>query len=244
MTPDVNRADQPETIRSMFGDIASRYDWANTVLSFGIHHLWRKTLVRHSAPNANMLRGMRVLDCATGTGDLAFEWERAVGTSGEVIGTDFCEEMLNQARVKASERASRVRFQGADALALPFADSEFDRVSIAFGIRNVQSPLRALSELGRVTRPGGRVEVLEFGQSQLPVWGKTFEFYSKQVLPKIGGLITGKRDAYEYLQSSSAAFPSGDQFLELARESGRFNSVRYRALSGGVAYIYSLEVSA
>lgn len=236
--PSEHAGPQPEAIRTMFGQIASRYDRANTVLSFGIHHLWRRKLVRH----ADVEAGMRVLDCATGTGDLAFEWEGAVGPTGEVIGTDFCPEMLDHARKKAQGRGSHAQFQVADAMALPFGDAQFDRVSIAFGIRNVQDPARALAELGRVTRPGGEVHVLEFGRSRMPLWGSAFALYSRQILPRVGGWITGRPQAYEYLQTSSAAFPSGDDFLDLARTSGRFGHVSFRPLSGGVAYIYRLEV--
>lgn len=230
-------AANPESIRSMFSSISSRYDLANSVLSFGIHHAWRKSVVAWSGVSA----GRKVLDCASGTGDLAFEFERAVGETGEVVGTDFCEEMLRFGVEKGLKRGSHVRFQVADVMNLPFESESFDAASIAFGIRNVADPVRGLSEMGRVVKPGGHVLALEFGQSELPLWGSLFEFYSKAILPRVGGLITGKRDAYEYLQTSSAAFPCRDAFLELARSGGCFDRVEYKPLMGGIAYIYKLR---
>jgi demethylmenaquinone methyltransferase/2-methoxy-6-polyprenyl-1,4-benzoquinol methylase len=225
-----------ETIRHMFGEVAPRYDLLNTVLSLGIHHLWRKKLVRWSGVKA----GDRVLDCATGTGDLAFEFERHLGGSGQVIGTDFCEPMLVHARAKGVQSGSHAHFDVADVTQLPFEGSSFDLASISFGIRNVSDPQRGLSELGRVVRPGGAVMVLEFGQPQIPVFSGIYEFYSTRVLPHIGGLISGQRQAYDYLQKSSAQFPCREDFLRMAESTGQFSKVEYRSVSGGIAYIYKL----
>jgi demethylmenaquinone methyltransferase/2-methoxy-6-polyprenyl-1,4-benzoquinol methylase len=225
-----------ETIRHMFGEVAPRYDLLNTVLSLGIHHLWRRKLVRWSGIKA----GDRVLDCATGTGDLAFEFEKTLGSSGQVIGTDFCEPMLVHARAKAVQAGSRVHFDVADVTQLPFEGSSFDIATISFGIRNVSDPQRGIAELGRVVRPGGSVLVLEFGQPQVPVFSGIYEFYSTRVLPRIGGLISGQRQAYDYLQMSSAQFPCRDNFLRLAGSTGLFSKMEYRPVSGGIAYIYKL----
>lgn len=220
----------------MFGAVAPRYDLLNTVLSLGIHHIWRRKLVRWSSVNA----GDRVLDCATGTGDLAFEFERALGKSGQVIGTDFCEPMLVHARAKAVQSGSRAIFDVADVTQLPFEGSSFDIATISFGIRNVSDPQKGLSELGRVVRPGGSVLVLEFGQPQVPVFSGLYRFYSERVLPRIGGMISGQRQAYDYLQKSSAQFPCRENFLRLAESTGRFSKMEFRPLSGGIAYIYKL----
>lgn len=229
-----------ESIRKMFSSISGRYDLANSVLSLGIHHAWRKTLVKWSGAKA----GDRVLDCASGTGDLAFEFETAVGANGTVTGTDFCEEMLQRGIEKGRARGSRVKFEIADVMNLGYADGSFDLTSIAFGIRNVADPIRGLSELARVTRPGGYLMVLEFGQSTLPVWGPVFDFYSKSVLPKVGGIITGKKDAYEYLQHSSSKFPCREDFVALAAQTKLFDEYKYKSLMGGIAYIYKLRRSA
>ena len=233
-----NQGPQAEKIRSMFGEIAGGYDLANTVMSAGIHHLWRKSVVKWSGTKP----GNRVLDCATGTGDLAIEFKKSVGSSGTVIGTDFCVEMLEPAPAKARKQGLEIEFKPADVTALPFADREFDVSSISFGIRNVQNPIQALRELARVVRPGGYVMVLEFGQPAAPGIQQLYRFYSRHVLPKLGGLITGRRKAYEYLQDSSAEFPCGDAFLNMMRETGCYDQLDYRSLSLGIAYIYKARV--
>jgi demethylmenaquinone methyltransferase / 2-methoxy-6-polyprenyl-1,4-benzoquinol methylase len=223
----------PEKIRGMFSEIAGRYDLANTVLSGGIHHLWRKALVRWSFAR----EGQTVLDCASGTGDLAIEFKRAVG-DGRVVGTDFCAEMLEPAPAKAEREGFGIKFEVADVTNLPYSNSTFDVSSISFGIRNVGDPVKALSELARVTRSGGVVMVLEFGQPRLPVFAQAYNFYSKKLLPKIGGWVTGKPQAYSYLQNSSAEFPCGDAFTKMMESTGQYSKVEWRQLSLGIAYMY------
>lgn len=222
----------------MFGRIAGTYDRANQILSFGLHHRWRSATVERSGASA----GNRVLDCATGTGDLAVAFARAVGPNGEVTGTDFCEEMLARAPEKAARAGVSIRFETADVLALPYADGRFDIASIAFGIRNVQDPERALREMARVVRPGGRVVVLEFGQPGGALFGPLYRFYSHRILPALGGLVSGDRSAYEYLDRTSSSFPAGPAFAERMRAAGAFRSVAFHPLTGGVAYVYVGEV--
>ena len=221
-------------IQSMFGEIAKNYDLANDIMSAGIHHLWRKALVRWSGARA----GQRVLDCATGTGDLAIEFKRAVGPQGAVLGTDFCAEMLEPAPAKAAKKSLQIDFETADVMHLPYDGASFDIASISFGIRNVEDPSRALCELARVVKPGGVVMVLEFGQPRIPVIDKLYNLYSQFVLPKVGGLITGRPQAYRYLQSSSAKFPCRENFVELMDRTGRFTSTEFRPVSLGIAYMY------
>ncbi|MBI4126519.1 MAG: bifunctional demethylmenaquinone methyltransferase/2-methoxy-6-polyprenyl-1,4-benzoquinol methylase UbiE [Deltaproteobacteria bacterium] len=225
----------PQRIRAMFGRIAGRYDLANTALSFGIHHRWRKKLVGH----AGVQSGQRVLDLATGTGDLAITFKQAVGPTGEVIGTDFCQEMVEQARQKVKKMNLDVRFEEADAMNLPHPDASFDITSIAFGIRNIADPVKTMFEMARVTKPGGVVAILEFGQPLLPVWKQLYALYAHHIIPRLGGLITGAPWAYRYLEQSSANFPCRDEFLELMRKTGRLEHPDYWALTGGVAYIYT-----
>lgn len=225
---------EPERVRTMFGAIAPRYDLANSVLSMGIHHLWRRRVVRWSGAGP----GDAVLDCATGTGDLALAFKQCVGPEGTVLGTDFCTEMLDGARVKAGGGQEGLRFETADVTALPYDSDRFSVSSISFGIRNVNEPGRGISELARVTRPGGVVMVLEFGQVRVPIIRTLYDLYSRLVLPRIGGLLTGKPDAYDYLQTSAAHFPSGEDFAALMRASGDFKEVRFRPLSLGIAYVY------
>ncbi|GHG99130.1 demethylmenaquinone methyltransferase [Comamonas sp. KCTC 72670] len=217
----------------MFSSIATKYDVTNEVLSFGIHRLWRRKAVRLSAAK----EGDRILDCASGTGDLALVFKRKVGASGRVVGTDFCPEMLENAPAKAEKAGLQVEFQVADAMDLPFADNTFDVASISFGIRNVDDPVKCLKEMARVVRPGGRVVVLEFGQPT-GVFGALFRFYSKTVMPTVGGLLTGNRAAYQYLPRTSASFPAGDKFLELMEQSGAYAERAAHPLTFGTAYIY------
>lgn len=224
----------PEIIRSMFSKVASKYDRANSVLSVGIHHLWRKKLVELSGAKP----GDRILDCATGTGDLAIAFKKTVGASGQVTGTDFCVEMMETAPAKSQTAGLDITFEQADVTALQYPDKQFDIVSISFGIRNVSDPVKALTEMARVCKPGGCVMVLEFGQMQTPVIKDLYKFYSEQVLPKIGGMVTGQQEAYDYLQKSSAAFPCRDGFVGLMEKAGCFSEMKFTAVSFGIAYIY------
>ncbi|WNG57460.1 bifunctional demethylmenaquinone methyltransferase/2-methoxy-6-polyprenyl-1,4-benzoquinol methylase UbiE [Archangium gephyra] len=220
-------------VQRMFSSIATRYDVTNEVLSFGIHRLWRRTAVRLSGAR----EGSAVLDCATGTGDLALAFKRKVGGSGRVVGTDFCKEMLDHAPAKAAREGLPVEFQVADAMALPFADASFDVASIAFGIRNVDDPVKCLKEMARVVRPGGRVVVLEFGQPT-GFFGGLFRLYSKVIMPTIGGLLTGNRAAYEYLPRTSAAFPAGEKFLSLMEQSDSYKERVAHPMMFGTSYVY------
>lgn len=222
-----------EKVKEMFGSIADRYDVTNTVLSFGIHHLWRKKAVKL----CNVKNGQHILDCATGTGDFAIEFKKAVGPSGRVIGTDFSPEMIAPAPNKAEKKDLDILFEVADAMNLPYADNEFDVASIAFGIRNVDDPFICLKELARVVKPGGKVVVLEFGQAH-GLMKYPFTFYSKYVMPTVGGLLTGNRDAYEYLPETSAKFPAGEKFVEIMDKTESFTSAKAHSLQSGVAYIY------
>jgi demethylmenaquinone methyltransferase/2-methoxy-6-polyprenyl-1,4-benzoquinol methylase len=223
----------PEVIRSMFSKVAANYDKGNDILSIGVHHLWRKKLVRYSAAKP----GQKVLDCATGTGDLAIEFKKAV-QSGSVVGTDFCAEMLAPAPAKAQARKLDIQFEQADVTQLQYANKSFDITSISFGIRNVSDPVKALQEMARVTKSGGVVMILEFGQVRIPLFGPLYNFYSENILPKLGGLFTGQKEAYEYLQKSSAAFPCREGFLALMDKSAAFSHHEYISLTGGIAYIY------
>jgi len=214
----------------MFASISTRYDRANTVLSGGVHHLWRRKAVRWSGAR----EGDRVLDCATGTGDLAIAFGKAVGPNGRVVGTDFVPEMLDRARVKAPG----IAFEVADVTRLPYEDNAFDIASISFGIRNVGDPRKGIAEMTRVVRPGGRVIVLEFGQPRGRVFGSLYDFYRRILLPRLGGLVTGEKEAYEYLERSAGRFPCGDELVTLMREAAQFASVDFKPLTLGIAYLY------
>lgn len=225
-----HRGPDADRIRSMFASISRRYDRANTILSGGVHHLWRRKAVRF----AGAAPGDRVLDCATGTGDLAIAFRRAVGPGGRVVGTDFVPEMLELARRKTAN----VEFQTADVLQLPFGDASFDISSISFGIRNVSDPVRGIAEMARVVRPGGRVVVLEFGQPSSRLFGAAYDLYRRRILPRLGGLVTGRPEAYEYLETSAGQFPSGDAFVEIMKAADAFSEIDFVPLTFGIAYLY------
>lgn len=222
-----------EKVRNMFADIADDYDRINSILSFGVHHAWRSRTVQLSGAK----EGDRVLDCASGTGDLAIEFKKKVGEKGYVLGTDFCREMIELAPEKAEKNNLSIDFEVADALDLPYENNRFDIASIAFGIRNVDDPVTALREMARVVKPGGAVMVLEFGQPK-GVMKYPYELYSQYIMPAIGGWLSGNREAYTYLPRTSAKFPAGEQFISLMKKSGSFTSQMFEKQTGGIAYIY------
>lgn len=224
-----------QKVQKMFNDIAPGYDKANTVLSAGVHHLWRKKLVKLSGAK----KGSSVLDCATGTGDLAIEFAKVVTKEGLVVGTDFCQGMIDLAPEKAqSIGLENIAFKTADVTNLPFEEGQFDIATISFGIRNVEDMEKGLSELHRVVKPGGQVLILEFGQPQIPVFKQAYNLYSQKVLPLIGGWITGQKEAYRYLQETSSRFPCGEEFIQCMKNSGSYDKVLSHSLTGGIAYIY------
>lgn len=194
----------PVAVNSMFARIASRYDLANHLLSGGADFWWRQRLVRR----VHDRRPSDVLDLATGSGDVAFALADGLPRTARVTGMDFCQPMLDEAILKrsAKPRWSQIQFRQGDGLALPLSDENFDALTISFGLRNMADRHRALCEMRRVLRPGGRLFVLEFSQPQ--PWFKPFYYtYLKVILPTIAGLVTGDRSAYEYLGGSIETFP-------------------------------------
>ena len=227
-----------EYIKNLFGSISTTYDKANDVITLGMARQWRKQLVNWS----DAREGQWVLDCATGTGDLAIEFKKAVGETGHVIGTDFCKEMLDVAPQKAAKQNLKVDFELADVMALDYPNDKFDIASIAYGIRNVADIDVAIFEMARITKPGGKVMILETGEVENPMLQKAIRFYFKNIVPRLGGWVSGKRSAYEYLQSSSGRFPSGEEFCDVLRGSGQFVKVEFTSLMGGASFIYKCTV--
>lgn len=221
-------------VRAMFDAIAPRYDLLNSVLSAQMHHGWR----RYAANQANLQPGGSALDICTGTGDFAFELARRVGESGQVVGADFSAPMVAYGEEKRQKRhLSQVRLMLADAQNLPFPDNSFDAVTVGFGIRNVADRARGFAEMVRVARPGGRVVILEFNQPLNPVFAALYNWYSFQVMPFIGGLVSGKRAAYEYLPSSVRAFPSREALSDELRAAG-LTDVRHSDLTLGIVVVH------
>ena len=217
----------------MFAGIAGRYDLLNHLLSANIDRRWRR-LVAERLRSA-MVAGTTVLDVACGTGDLALTLSEATDT--RVIGLDFCRPMLEVAARKAARQERSIPFIEADALRLPFAAGSFDVVTIAFGLRNLASVEGGLRELFRVLKPGGSIAILEFSHPVIPGFRALFQFYFSHVLPRIGGLVSGSRGAYEYLPDSVSRFPGQKRLAELMGEVG-FAEVTYQNLTGGIAALH------
>jgi demethylmenaquinone methyltransferase / 2-methoxy-6-polyprenyl-1,4-benzoquinol methylase len=218
----------------MFARIAGRYDLLNHLLSGNVDKRWRRAVAEALRPS--LVEGARVLDVACGTGDLSFTLARA--GAAEVVGLDFCRPMLEIARRKAASESRAIPFVEGDALRLPFADESFDVVTIAFGLRNLSGVFEGLRELRRILRPTGRIAVLEFSDPVVPGFRALFRFYFTRVLPRVGGLVSGSRGAYEYLPDSVRRFPDQKRLAALMREAG-FEGVEYRNLTGGIAALHT-----
>jgi len=226
-----------EWVRAMFGRVAHRYDLANHLLSFNIDRYWRAHTVARvrdvlARPEA------RVLDICCGTGDLmrALQRGRPAGAPGlvwEVMGSDFCHPMLVAAHAKIGSGAL---FE-ADALRLPLADASLDLITVAFGFRNLANYEAGLREIRRVLRRGGMAAILEFSQPPNPLFGAFYSFYSQRVLPVIGGVLSGSRDAYTYLQESVRKFPAPEELEEMMRAAG-FGRVGFERLTGGIVALH------
>ena len=223
-------------IRRMFGNIAPRYDLLNHLLSLNVDRYWRWRTTRLAPPPG----GAPILDVCTGTGDLALAYDRAAGHRVPVVGADFCLPMLLPARDKARRQgaAGRVRYIEADAQRLPFPDDTFGLTTVAFGLRNVTDTDRGLAEMVRVTRPGGRVAVLEFSKPRHWLFGRLYRAYFRWLLPAIGQLVSRSRDnAYNYLPASVLEFPDGEALAERLRGHG-LTDVTWYPLTFGIATLY------
>lgn len=227
----VTAQDKSRYVRNMFDDIAARYDFLNTLLSAGIHHRWRAFATRCAA----LSRGDSALDVCTGTGDWAKLLRSAVGPDGMVAGVDFSLPMLRHGEDKF--RDSQTPCVQGDAMRLPFASGKFNAVTVAFGIRNVADMHSAFSEMARVLAPGGRVVCLEFSQPRPSAFRLLYGAYSKYIMPRIGGVVSGRRDAYTYLPASAERFSAPDQLAQIMAEAG-LTDVRYVALMHGLVCVH------
>ncbi len=233
-----NRADlgkDPKRVSGMFDQVARRYDLTNDVLSLGNDRLWRVATRRAIDPK----RGERILDLAAGTGASS----AALASSGaEIVAADFSPGMIAEGRRRFGAQAPgggipNLTFAEADAAALPFADDEFDAVTMSFGLRNVAEPKKALAELLRVTRPGGRLVICEFSHPPSPAFAGLYRFYNGRVLPAVARVVSSNAEAYEYLGESIADWPDQRTLSAWLREAG-WTDVAYRNLSFGIVALH------
>jgi demethylmenaquinone methyltransferase/2-methoxy-6-polyprenyl-1,4-benzoquinol methylase len=222
-------------VREMFSGIARRYDFLNHFLSANIDKRWRK-LVRERLQTELSNPNALILDVACGTGDLAIELQQHA--QAKIIGTDFCRPMLAVAAEKNFRNKLSIPYLEGDGMKLSFPDETFEAVTIAFGLRNFSNWLDGLKEFRRVLKKGGKLIVLEFSAPVVPGFKQAFNFYFTQILPRIGGAVSGSRGAYEYLPDSVSRFPDQKNLAKMMGEVG-FEKVDYKNLTGGIAAIHT-----
>ena len=226
-------AEKAQRVRGVFDSVASRYDLMNDLMSLGLHRVWKSYTVTVSQAR----EGDRVLDVAAGTGDLTKAFARHVGPTGLVLHTDINEAMLRQGRDRLLDEGVIAPSVLADAQALPFPDASFEIVSIAFGLRNVTDKERALRELARVLRPGGRLLVLEFSKPTHRLLEQCYDRYSFSVLPRLGRLVTQDSESYRYLAESIRMHPDQERLRAMMAEAG-LAECRYHNLTGGIVALH------
>jgi demethylmenaquinone methyltransferase / 2-methoxy-6-polyprenyl-1,4-benzoquinol methylase len=218
----------------MFDRVAGRYDALNSVMTAGLHHRWRE----RAAERTELAPGDSALDVCCGTGDLALELSTRVAPGGHVVGCDFSEPMLDLAREKTAARGvAGVRFEWADALALPYDGERFDAVTVGFGVRNLADLDRGLSEMARVLKPGGRLVILEITQPTRPPLSFFFSLWFDRIVPLLGA-FSSEPEAYAYLPESVRSFPCPRGLAEKMGRAG-FERIRYTVLAGGIIAIHS-----
>ena len=228
----VEEQDKARHVRGVFDSVASRYDVMNDVMSVGLHRAWKA----YTVMVANLREGSQVLDIAGGTGDLALAFAKKVGRSGRVVHTDINEAMLRTGRDRLIDAGVVLPTLVCDAEKLPFPDGHFDVVTVAFGLRNMTHKDAALKEMNRVLKPGGKLLVLEFSRIAKPL-AKAYDWYSFNVLPKLGQMIAGDADSYRYLAESIRMHPSQEELKALMQQAG-FGHVDYHNMTGGVVALH------
>ncbi len=222
-------------VRNHFDVVAEKYDMMNTLLSFGIHYLWKRTAIRM----LGLKPGDRVLDVCGGTGDLSILATRRIRPSGQVVLYDINRKMMVAGRSKGTNARARqqIMFVQGDAECIAFGSGDFDAAMVGFGVRNLTHMEQGFREIHRVLKPGGRLMCLEFSKPVFPPFRLLYDFYSFSIMPLLGSLIVGSAKAYTYLPESIRLFPSPDELADLLREIG-FRDVTYRRVSNGIAAVH------
>ena len=228
----VDETQKASHVRGVFDSVAPKYDVMNDLMSMGLHRAWKT----YTVMVANLQEGDRALDIAGGTGDLALAFSKKVGATGQVVHTDINEAMLSTGRNRLIDEGVTLPTLVCDAEELPFADSYFNLVSVAFGLRNMTHKDVALAEMHRVLKPGGKLLVLEFSKVAAPL-EKIYDWYSFKVLPKLGKFVAGDDSSYQYLAESIRMHPSQAE-LKAMMHKGGFGHVDYHNLTGGVVALH------
>jgi demethylmenaquinone methyltransferase/2-methoxy-6-polyprenyl-1,4-benzoquinol methylase len=231
----VDRDEKQGLVANVFNSVAKKYDVMNDVMSFGIHRLWK----RYTIDCSGVRKGMKVLDIAGGTGDLTAQFSRRVGPTGEVVLADINQAMLDVGRDKLRNMGivDNVDYVQANAEELPFDSDSFDIITIAFGLRNVTDKQKALESMFRVLKPGGRLLVLEFSKPVPPLLSQAYDFYSFNVLPKMGQLVAGDAESYQYLAESIRMHPD-QETLKGMMETAGYEQVTFQNLTGGIVALH------
>ena len=232
----VDRKEKAGKVADVFHSVASNYDLMNDVMSFGIHHLWKKITLQL----CSLRPGDKVLDLAGGTGDLALKQAQLVGEKGQVVLADINASMLAEGRDRVINKGfiDRISISQCNAEILPFEDNSFDCITIAFGLRNVTDKGKALASMNRVLKPGGRLCVLEFSRPLYEPLQKVYDFYSFNILPKMGEWIAKDRDSYQYLAESIRMHPPQQELKQLMLQQGGFDEVDITNMSGGIVALH------
>lgn len=236
VTPYNSSESKKQQVAKMFNNIAGSYDLLNHVLSAGIDIIWRKKAIKILGKN----KPKQLLDIATGTGDFAFE--ALALNPDKIIGVDISEGMLAVGKEKVAKRglSDKMELMYGDSENLPFEDNTFDGVTVSFGVRNFENLLKGLTDIYRVTKPGGQAVILEFSKPKKFPIKHLYNLYSRYIMPTVGRLISKDKTAYTYLPESVAAFPEGQAFLDYLKQAG-FSAPQQKRLSGGIATIYYAE---